>query len=177
MSKYILARDKFKPCGEVKFLLIAESPPASGGYFYFDKTTGKSSLFSETMKAVGLFPESAAMHKDFDKVPLLRKFQSLGFFLIDASYEPIDKGLSARQRKEAMMREIPRLIDETKKLNPKSIIIVRTTIFDIIKEAFNEAGLGERILQKEGLPFPSTGNQKKYRQKLRGLLEGNIRTN
>jgi hypothetical protein len=36
MSQYIEARDKWKP-DKVKFLIISESPPASGGYFYFEQ--------------------------------------------------------------------------------------------------------------------------------------------
>jgi hypothetical protein len=169
MNEYILARAKFKPCDKVNFLLIAESPPASGGYFYFDYTTGRDSLFSETMKALELFPEGKTMSKGFYKVPLLKEFQRQGFFLIDVSYEPVN-GLPNSERKHAVEKEIPRLVDDTQKLNPENIIIVKVTIFDNVKKALAQAGLEERILNKEPLPFPSTGNQKKYRQMLRRLL-------
>jgi hypothetical protein len=133
MDNYIVARDRFKPSGRIRFLLIAESPPASGGYFYFDWTTGRSSLFSETMKALGWFPEDEPMPKGFDKVSLLRKFQSLEFFMIDVSYRPLDKGLSRKEREDCLKNEIPRRVDEIRKLDPESIIIVKVTLFNMVK--------------------------------------------
>jgi len=169
MSQYILARNKFKPYEGVKFLLIAESPPASGGYFYFDRTTGRDSLFRETMKALGMFPEDKRMPKGFDKRPLLKEFQLQGFFVVDASYEPVDK-LRTREKKLIITKEIPRLIADIRKLNPETIIIVKSSLFAPVKEALEKAGLGEKILNRSALPFPSHGNQKAYRQKLRELV-------
>jgi hypothetical protein len=96
-QKYILARDNFKPLEGIEFLLIAESPPTSGGYFYFDRATGRDSLFRETMKALRLFPEDGVMSKGFDKGPLLKEFQLRGFFVVDIIYEPVDK-LPPRER-------------------------------------------------------------------------------
>ena len=168
MSEYILVRNKFKPYERVKFLLIAESPPASGGYFYFDRTTGRDSLFRETMKALRLFPEDKRMPKGFDKRPLLKEFQSQGFFVVDASYEPVNK-LKPRERKLVIIKEIPRLIADTRKLDPEGIVIVKSTIFASVKEALDKAGLGKKILNERALPFPSHGNQKIYRQMLREL--------
>ncbi len=53
---YAVARNKYRP-SKVEVLWIAESPPSSQGFFYFEKTTGKDHLFRETMKAVGIWPE------------------------------------------------------------------------------------------------------------------------
>jgi hypothetical protein len=64
----------YKPLEKTKLLIVAESPPASGGYFYFDRATGKDSFFRETMKALRLFPEDNRMKKGFDKTPLLEEF-------------------------------------------------------------------------------------------------------
>jgi len=168
---YVPARDKYKPCGKTRFLLIAESPPASGGYFYFHKSTGRDSLFRETMKALTLFPENGKMQKDFDKVPLLKEFQSRGFFLVDASYSPVNKIPKSNERKRAVIRDIPRLVVETMKLNPEKIIIVKRSIFDPIRKALEQAGFGEKILNKAPLPFPSHGHQGTYRKRLRELVE------
>jgi hypothetical protein len=95
-GEYILARNK--PNGRVKILLIAESPPASGEHFYIDRATGTDSLFRETMKALGLFPEDMKMSKGFDKLCLLKEFQSQDFFVIDASYKPVNR-LKPKERK------------------------------------------------------------------------------
>jgi hypothetical protein len=168
-QKYIPTRDSYKPVNRIRFMLIAESPPASGGYFYFDKATGRDSLFRETMKALRLFPEDSKMPEGFDKTPLLKEFRRLGFFLVDASYTPVN-GLSNNERRRVIIREIPRLVDEIRKLGPERIIIVKASIFPLVKSALGEAGFGDRILNEEALPFPSHGHQKKYRQMLRNLI-------
>ncbi len=54
IRRYRVAREAYRP-ERVRVLLIAESPPASGGFFYFPKTIGKDHLFRETMKVVGLW--------------------------------------------------------------------------------------------------------------------------
>ncbi len=54
-SVYLSARDKYNPEAVnkgIKFLLVAESPPANGGYFYFEKAMGRGNLFRETMRAL-----------------------------------------------------------------------------------------------------------------------------
>lgn len=167
-QKYVLARDDFRPINRIRFLLIAESPPASGGYFYFDKATGRDGLFRETMKALGLFPEDSKMQKGFDKKPLLKEFQRLGFFVVDASYTPVN-GFPNPKRRRTIIGDIPRLVDETRKLNPEKILIVKASIFAVVKSALREAGFGGKILNERALPFPSHGHQKTYRQMLRDL--------
>jgi hypothetical protein len=137
--------------------------------FYFERSTGRDSLFRETLKALGLFPEDKRMHKDLDKAPLLKEFQARGFFVVDVSYEPVDK-LPRKARKSVIIREIPRLVDATRKLNPEKIVIVKCSLFAPVKEALEEAGFGEKILNGRALPFPYHGNQKIYRQMLRELV-------
>jgi len=53
-DKYTVSRNKYKP-NKVNVLLIAESPPSSGGYFYSETTIGKDHLFRETMKVLGFW--------------------------------------------------------------------------------------------------------------------------
>ncbi len=54
LLRYRAAREAYRP-HRISVLFIAESPPTSGGYFYFEKTVGKDHLFRETMKALGLW--------------------------------------------------------------------------------------------------------------------------
>jgi hypothetical protein len=166
---YVLARNNYRP-PKIKFLLVAKSPPSSGGYFYFDNATGRDYLFKETMKAIGLFLEDKRMQKGFDKKPLLKEFQLHGFFLIDVSYRPVD-AMTRRRRRLAIREAIPTLVTEMVELNPEKIIIVKASIYNNVKDALEKAGFGAKILNRGALPFPSHGNQKKYRQKLRELLE------
>lgn len=169
--KYILARDEFKPNEDkgIAILFIAESPPSSGGYFYSDEATGRDNLFRETMKALALCEEGRKMPKGLHKRSLLERFKDMRFFVLDVSYEPVDK-MPAYKRRFALEKEIPRLLDDVRELDPESIIIIKASIFAIVKEALEKAGFAERILNSHALPFPSHGNQKKYRDDLRKLI-------
>jgi hypothetical protein len=92
MSQHVSARDAWKPY-TVKFLIVGESPPASGGYFYFERATGNGGLFVETMKALYLIPENGGLPRGFDKRLFLEKFRSRGLLLLDVSYEPVNNNL------------------------------------------------------------------------------------
>src|SRR5438445_1928078 len=95
------ARRKYRP-RKVLFLLIAESPPSSGGFFYFPMTIGKDHLFRETMKALDSWPKNEPMRKGVDKRPMLRRFQSMGLYLLDTCDFPVDKMLPW-ERREAIL--------------------------------------------------------------------------
>jgi hypothetical protein len=168
MSQYIFARDKWKP-EKVTVLFIAESPPASGAYFYFPVTTGRDSLFNTTMKALGIYPERKAMPKGLDKKGMLAEFQARGFFLIDVCYAPINK-LPPKEKKRAIAKEIPALMQKVRELNPEGVIIIKKGLFEPVKTALEYAGLGGKILNKEAILFPGSGNQRTYRRILRMLL-------
>ncbi|MEM2102127.1 MAG: hypothetical protein QXM22_01270 [Candidatus Bathyarchaeia archaeon] len=172
---YVLVRNNYKP-SKIKFLLVAESPPAFEGYFYLDSATGRDYLFKETMKAIGLFPEDKRMQRGFDKRPLLKEFQRRGFFLIDVSYKPVNS-MTRRKRRLVIREAIPRLVAETVELNPERIIIVKASIYDDVKDALEKAGFAAKILNKRTLPFPSHGHQKVYRQMLRGFLHHLLQAN
>lgn len=165
------ARRKYRP-SKIRILIIAESPPSSGGFFYFPKTIGKDHLFRETMKTVGLWPQSTPMRRGVDKTPMLRAFQSMGFYLLDSSTDPVDK-MSIRTRRKAIQDQLPRLVDDVKRTDPHSIVIVKSTIFGPVKSALEEAGLRSRVLNNQPIPFPSHGNQQEYRTMMRRLLTEN----
>ena len=168
-DKYALAREEFKPA-RVNTLLIAESPPSSGGYFYSEKTIGKDHLFRETMKALELWPINRPMRKGFDKRPMLKKFRSQGFFVIDTCQYPIDK-FPRKQRRIATIQGALTLPKRVQKLDPSRILIIKKTIFNPVKDALNDAGFGERILNARPLPFPSHGNQSKFRTMMRRVVK------
>ncbi len=149
---------------------MAESPPSSGGFFYFPQTIGKDHLFRETMKALGLWPPSRPMSKGLDKRPLLEEFRLKGFFLIDTCEVPVDK-TPARERKAAIELNAARLARNAKDLDPESIVIVKQTVFRPVRDALESIGLGARILNRRPLPFPSHGNQRRFRTQLKRLIE------
>ena len=158
-------RRKYRP-SKVRFLLIAESPPASGGFFYFGTTIGKDHLFRETMKALEFWPKDEPMRRGVDKRPMLRRFQSMGFFLLDTCIFPVDK-LRPRERKEAVLSQTPRLINEVIEANPLHIFILKSSIFNPVSIALRESGMLSMVLNNGPVPFPSHGNQLIYRSMLK----------
>src|SRR2546425_3952892 len=98
------ARRKYRP-RKARFLLIAESPPSSGGFFYFPTTIGKDHLFRETMKALDLWPKSEPMRRGVDKRSMLRRLQSNGFSLPDTCALPVYR-LQPVQRRDASFRQM-----------------------------------------------------------------------
>lgn len=171
-DSYSLARNKYRP-KKVSLLLIAESPPSSGGYFYAEETIGKDHLFRETMKALELWPADRPMRKGCDKRPMLKQFRSLGFFLIDTCKLPVDK-MPSSLRKLSTIQGASTLSHRVKELDPSRILIVKKTVFNPVRQALSLAGFEDRILNKRALPFPSHGNQKRYRTILRRLLKKRV---
>jgi hypothetical protein len=161
-------RRKYRP-RKIRFLLIAESPPSSGGFFYFETTIGKDHLFRETMKALEFWPEDEPMHGGVDKRSMLRHFQSTGLYLLDTCVFPVDK-LRPKERRNAVLSQTPRLINDVIKANPLYIFIVKSSIFNPVSIALSEAGLITRVLNTGPVPFPSHGNQRIYRSMLRRAL-------
>src|SRR6266849_3922515 len=162
------SRRKYRP-RKVRFLFIAESPPSSGGFFYFGTTIGKDHLFRETMKALELWPRNEPMRKGIDKRRILRRFQAMGFYLLDTCVFPVDK-LRQSERRKAVLSQTGRLVRDVIEANPVHILIVKSSIFTPVSLALREAGLWARVLNTRPVPFPSHGNQRIYRSMLRHAL-------
>jgi len=167
-TNFSRARRKYRP-RKVRLLLIAESPPSSGGFFYFPRTIGKDHLFRETMKALDLWPKNEPMRKGVDKRSMLRRFQSMGLYLLDTCEFPVDK-LQPKQRRGAVRRQIPRLVNDVIEADPLHIFVVKSSIFDPVIIALRESGFRSRTLNAGPVPFPSHGNQRIYRSLLRRAL-------
>jgi hypothetical protein len=168
LASFKRARRKYRP-HKVRLLLIAESPPSSGGFFYFPTTIGKDHLFRETMKALDLWPKNEPMRRGVDKQGMLRQFQLMGLYLLDTCNSPVDK-LRPVQRREAVLQQIPRLVQDVIDLDPSHIFVVKSSIFNPVITALREHGLGSKILNSRPVPFPSHGNQRIYRSLMKRAL-------
>ncbi len=162
------SRRKYRP-SKVRFLLIAESPPSSGGFFYFRTTIGKDHLFRETMKALELWPRNEPMCKGIDKRRMLRRFQSMGFYLLDTCIFPVDK-LRPSKRRKAVLSQTGRLVNDVIEADPVHILVLKSFIFTPVSIALKDASLWARVLNTGPVPFPSHGNQRTYRSLLRRAL-------
>ena len=97
-DEYLSMRRKFEPT-TVTLAIVAESPPVGGKYFYDPAGKVSEPLFNALMKQLGVKPKT--------KIDGLREFQSRGWVLVDATYEPVnaldktDKDLSAKPSSRA----------------------------------------------------------------------------
>ena len=96
-SKYLAWRRRYEPA-PVKLIVIAESPPESGKYFYDPEGSHRREiLFREMLRVLGV----SCTSKDEG----LRKFQEAGRILVDATYEPVNDGRSESERNRAILRD------------------------------------------------------------------------
>jgi hypothetical protein len=99
-NEYLDLRHRYGPESN-RLVVIAESPPATGLYFY-DPTGDRSEpLFAAMMKQLRLSP--------LTKEDGLRGFQRIGCALVDATYEPINK-LTGSSRDKLIDRDYQLLL-------------------------------------------------------------------
>ena len=80
-SEYLSFRRKFEPTN-ITLVIVAESPPTSGKYFYDPDGEVGEPLFNALMKQIDIQTKT--------KSEGLRKFQERGWLLVDATYEPVN---------------------------------------------------------------------------------------
>lgn len=166
------ARAAYRP-DHIRWLFIAEAPPAAPErFFYFHPVHTQDSLFLTMMRT--LYPSDYA---DMDakelrriKPDALARFRDDGCFLEDASSEPMT-GESPKE--EQLRRARPALLERLEELredDPK-VVLISATVYAVCRRALKEAGWN--VLNKESIPFPGSGQQRKFRDKMNALLAEN----
>jgi hypothetical protein len=164
-SYYIKLRDNFTP-SKIKLIFIAESPPASGKYFYSPDGGTDEPLFAAMMKCVlKIKPET--------KEPGLEAFKQNGFLLVDATYEPINKGLSEIQRDTKILEAYDSLvkdlisIDSTKKA---PLILIKANICKLLEPKLADDGF---YVKNNGviIPFPVVWHLNTFCKLVQNLLK------
>ncbi len=175
MISYDTIRENYRP-KTIKVLLIAESqPPAAsiGGSRHFyraDIARSEDRLFINTMRA--LYPESIDIEQqqlERDKDYWLRRFQSDGWYMIEALETSLEHEVSKPQRQALIRQHLPQLLDRVKALVDADtvIILIKSNVFDVATEPLRRAGF--TVLNTELLDYPGRFNQRAYRDKLAGL--------
>jgi len=156
----------------VKILWIVESPPKADPprYFYRPELTRYDSLFRETMKALDIdFTDS--------KEDALCEFQRQGHFLIDSMKCPADKSNS--YLKPQMRNNCKNILkEEIVYLDPEKILIIKADVYnpviDLLYEIDNEypeLQISARVLNKNAIPFPGSGQQGRFREFVKEYLK------
>jgi hypothetical protein len=170
-------------------LFIAESAPARNkrgkhSYFYLpedDSTTQHPSvLFWEMAKVLGLARACGTEHElarsatAVWKPQLLAEFSVRGLWLLDTAKCAVNGLREGRRRDAALTRcAASWLRQELEELEPERIVLIKANVYRLLRPLLEEWGWGGRILNQAGLPHPAFGNQRKFRERLRAVVEAN----
>jgi hypothetical protein len=144
------AAERYRP-EHISTLLVAEAPPlALDRYFYFEDVPTQDSLFRYVAEGIlGTKPDRDG------KPAALAGLRDRGFFLIDFSEEPIERG--ARLSPTL----VPGLVERAVVLKPDRVILIKTSVYDLAYHSLAAAGL--RVVDQR-IPFPGSGQQVKFRE-------------
>jgi hypothetical protein len=161
-NEYLAFRRPYEP-ENIRLVIIAESPPAGGKYFYNPEGARSELLFAAMMKQLGLSPTT--------KEDGLRKFQQCGWVLVDATYEPVNEFIGSKKDR-IINRDYPCLLDDLARLTPNRstpLILIKANVCRILepklKDEFKVLNGGTVI------PFPSHGRQPEFHEKFGPLIK------
>jgi hypothetical protein len=163
---YLGLRREYEP--EVaKLVIVAESPPASGKYFYNPAGSIKEPLFAALARQLEANPAT----KDSG----LREFQKNGWVLVDATYQQVDKlpKDASHDRNALIEQDYPLLVDDLSSLLSDRgipLILIKANVCRILEPRLTNEGFnvinGGRLIY-----FPSTGQQRKFEQQFSDVLK------
>jgi hypothetical protein len=161
-SDYIAFRREYHPAN-VQLIIVAESPPVSGLYFYNRDGVVSEPLFSALAEQAGLKPTS--------KEEGLRALQAKGWLLVDATYEPVNS-YDSTKRDAIIVRDYPRLRDDLLSLTQDrsaSIILVKANVCALLGSRLTTDGF--KVLNRgQTIYFPSHGQQGRFRAQFADVL-------
>ena len=163
-NKYLSRRQRYSP-DRPRLVIIAESPPDSGLYFYDPTGAPSEALFAAMMKQLGVSPVS--------KEDGLFEFQRRGWLIVDATYEPVNKYDGSR-RDAVIARDYPLLRNDLKALNPDGsipLILIKANVCRLLEPKLAEDGFN--VLNRgRVIYFPSHGQQNKFQEQFGAILKG-----
>lgn len=151
-------RDAYKP-ETMRAIFILESPPKSGKYFYNPAGNVNEQLFKALMQFAGI--------EHGKKEEGLRQFRDRGFFVVDASYQPVNN-LKGKARDNKILEEYGALVHDLNFINPDRtipLILVKKNICKLMEPRLKNAGFK---VANDGVsvPFPGSGRQRDFRERI-----------
>ena len=184
-AAFAQATIRYKP-ETVRVLFIAEAPPAFrfNRLFYFEDLRDGDTLFLEMMKILygsavgftenGFSSGSSAQGIRGRKSELLARFMREGYFLIDASEEPMPDRASSSQKLALLRAAVPRLIVRLKEFavyKDTPIVLIGGVTYSACAEPL--INLGFNVVNGAMIDHPARGGQLRFREKLRRTLRWN----
>ncbi|HEY0057488.1 MAG TPA: hypothetical protein VGB56_00050 [Flavisolibacter sp.] len=164
-ARYRKARNKYKP-RQVKTLFIAEGPPNSlDRHFYFEDVKQHDSLFLEIMGI--LYPEQkqrylSSRRDTILKTELLESFQEDGYWLMHLSEIPCNLNAPLPTLVPSLLLRLQKEIDKE-----TPIILIKSSLYDLCYKLLVLQGYK---VSNERIPFPGSGQQGVFREKVRKAL-------
>jgi hypothetical protein len=164
-SRYHRLRREYEP-DDPTLLIVAESPPESGLYFYDPSGRTTEPIFSAFMDQLAIKPA--------DKAAGLREMQRRGWLLIDATYEPIDKKFKSRDRRRdaVLLRDYRLLKQDVLALSagrPLPIILIRENVCRVLDPLLTADGF--QVLNRgRKVYLPINGNQAHFRRQFAEIV-------
>jgi hypothetical protein len=163
-AEYLRFRERYLP-EHPKIIFVLESPPKSGKCFYNPEGLISEPLFIAMMKDV-------LEIKPTTKDDGLREFATRGFLLLDATYTPVNHPhLSTAERDRLVLVDFPLLVEELRKCSGPAtkLVLVKANVCRLLDSKLTDAGFTV-LNHGKSIPFPSTGQQRKFRDAVRLVL-------
>lgn len=133
-------RERYRPTA-VEVLLVGESRPAGGTFFYL----ANSNLFAATRDAYVVAFGSAPRGVEF-----LELLQREGVWLYDLSSAPVNR-MRGRPRRDAVDDRASGLVPVLRDTRPATVVVVKRSLEGTVRRALEAAGIETEL---HVLPFP-----------------------
>ena len=156
-DNFEVLRDRYRPA-VIKVLLVGESRPAGGTFFY----AANSHLFFATREAF-----FAAHHVAAPGDAFLAQLQQEGVWLYDLAASPVNR-VSGRPRQEAVEARTANLVQLLRHADPRIVVAIKRSLEPVVRSAMVSAQIDLGRLHV--LPFPLYQWRKDYVSGLAAIL-------
>ncbi len=162
---YLALRRRYEP-DRARLIIVAESPPASGKYFYDPSGKTTEPLFKYVMRQLGTLPAT--------KEAGLGELQRQGWILVDATYKQVDKLAKddALDRDEIILRDYPLLVHDLTRLTRNRstpLVLIKANVCRALEPKLRSDGFNV-INNGSPIYFPSNGRQPDFERQFAATL-------
>ena len=158
------ATNQYRP-EQVKVLFVAESPPgAEDRHFYYPNVPRADTLWVELTKSLYGTEFGVTKHERPRKGEWLTRFQSDGYWLIEAVPEPVNKN----RREAHILEHLDSVMATITDCRPWQVVLVATPVWRALAEPLRGAGVP--LVQTGPVPFPGHGQQGKFRDAMADIV-------
>lgn len=152
------AAARYRP-KDIRLLLVAEAPPCDPErYFYFEEVDRHDWLFRYVYEGLtGTKPDRAG------KAVHLAHLRDAGIFLID-----LHEDHASQPTPSQLAPCIPGLIERCRNCRPRHIALIKSIVHDVAFAPLRDADLPVIDVR---LPFPASGQQRKFLDGFRRVLD------